>query len=131
MSRSALFGIVLALLCWSQATASDWGPWETPAQAASPVGQPTPELSLLKGGVRFFQKYISPVDGPRCPMSPTCSAYALQALDKHGPFVGTLLTVDRLFHETDEREHRHPVKFADRVRFYDPLGNNDFWLAGK
>lgn len=130
MNRLALMLLLLALL-QLPAGASEWGPWqagEAPAGAARV--EPRPEAQgLLRGGIRFFQKYISPVDGPRCPMVPTCSAYALQALDKHGPVLGTMLTVDRLLHETDRREHRHPVQTGGKVRYRDPLENNDFWFA--
>jgi hypothetical protein len=64
-------------------------------------------------------------------MYPTCSAYARQALARHGPWLGALLTVDRLLHETDPREHRHPIRVGDWVRFYDPVENNDFWVEGE
>jgi hypothetical protein len=118
----------LLLLAAPAGAADDWGPWEAPPETAAAAADGV-DYDPLKAGVRFFQRYISPVDGPRCPMLPTCSAYALQALDRHGPFFGTLLTVDRLLHETDPREHRHPVRVGGRVRFADPLANNDFWLA--
>ncbi|NIQ95790.1 MAG: membrane protein insertion efficiency factor YidD [Desulfuromonadales bacterium] len=126
MSRlpAAALGLALCLLL-PPAASAEWGPWEAPVK---PARDDPKQLSVLRYGVRFFQKYISPVDGPRCPMAPTCSAYALQALDKHGPVIGTMMTVDRLFHESDPREHRHPVNSGGRIRFYDPLENNDFWF---
>jgi putative membrane protein insertion efficiency factor len=34
--------------------------------------------------------------GPSCRFHPTCSAYALEALQRHGPFHGSLLTTRRL-----------------------------------
>ncbi len=108
---------------------ADWGPWD--ASTRNAAAQPQSDLSLLKYGVRFFQRYISRVDGPRCPMTPSCSAYAIQAVDKHGPALGTMLTVDRLLHETDSREHRHAVKSGERTVYRDPLENNDFWLYGE
>ena len=83
----------------------------------------------LDATVRFFQRYIYPVDGPRCRMYPTCSAYALQAIDKHGPLVGGIMAVDRLLHESDPGEHRHPVRLGGRIRFHDPVEDNDFWFA--
>ena len=46
--------------------------------------------------VRFYQVCISPLKPPCCRFTPTCSAYALQALRKHGPFKGTYLTVRRI-----------------------------------
>lgn len=113
-----------ACLC-STLLADDWGPWEVPSQQAQ---QTTTSKDPLQLAVRLFQKYISPVDGPRCPMYPTCSSYALQALRKHGPLLGTFLTVDRLYHEGDRHEQQQPIDKWGFVRFYDPLENNDFWL---
>ena len=46
--------------------------------------------------IRFYQVCISPLKPPCCRFTPTCSAYALQALRKHGPFKGTYLTVRRI-----------------------------------
>lgn len=64
-------------------------------------------------------------------MYPTCSTYALQALERHGPVVGTFLTVDRLLHETSKQEQTRPMQGFERIRYYDPLENNDFWLRDK
>ena len=46
--------------------------------------------------VKFYQLCISPLLGPSCRFTPTCSEYARQALLKHGPFKGTLLAVWRI-----------------------------------
>lgn len=39
---------------------------------------------LLIGLVRFYQKFISPLFPPSCRYRPTCSAYMIEALQKHG-----------------------------------------------
>ncbi|MBW1981611.1 MAG: membrane protein insertion efficiency factor YidD [Deltaproteobacteria bacterium] len=77
--------------------------------------------------VRFFQKVISPVDGNRCPSYPTCSAYSRQAFEKHGFLLGTLMTVDRLYHEASEEEYAPMVVVHGVRRIYDPLWANEFW----
>ena len=46
--------------------------------------------------VRFYQICISPLKPPTCRFNPTCSAYAIQALRKHGPIKGLYLTIKRL-----------------------------------
>jgi len=46
--------------------------------------------------VRFFQIVISPQDGPNCRHVPTCSAYAKQAVIKHGAFKGSIMAGERL-----------------------------------
>ena len=44
---------------------------------------------LLRFLIKFYQYVISPVLGPRCRFYPTCSAYALEAIEIHGPLKGT------------------------------------------
>mgnify|MGYP003292674479 CR=1 FL=1 len=46
--------------------------------------------------VRFYQLFISPMFGPKCRFYPTCSQYALEAIEKYGVFKGGLLTVWRI-----------------------------------
>ncbi|MBQ2719116.1 MAG: membrane protein insertion efficiency factor YidD [Clostridia bacterium] len=46
--------------------------------------------------VRLYQKIISPIKPPCCRFTPTCSAYAIEAFQKRGFFVGLFLTVWRL-----------------------------------
>lgn len=46
--------------------------------------------------VRLYQRLISPLLPPTCRFYPSCSAYAVTALRRHGPFVGTWLTMKRL-----------------------------------
>ncbi|ANK81080.1 MAG: membrane protein insertion efficiency factor YidD [Rhizobiales bacterium NRL2] len=51
---------------------------------------------LLKAPVHFYRYVISPWLGPNCRFQPTCSAYALEALKRHGPLIGPLLALRRL-----------------------------------
>ena len=46
--------------------------------------------------VRVYQREISPKRPPCCRFTPTCSAYAVQALEQHGARRGAWLTVQRL-----------------------------------
>ena len=52
--------------------------------------------SLLIFPIRLYQKFISPLFPPVCRFTPTCSAYAVEALRKHGPVKGLLLAVWRI-----------------------------------
>ena len=46
--------------------------------------------------IKFYQLVISPVIGPKCRFTPTCSNYALDALKKYGLFKGTWLATKRI-----------------------------------
>ncbi len=46
--------------------------------------------------IRFYQIAISPLLGPSCRFTPTCSEYARQALIKHGPIKGLYLAIWRI-----------------------------------
>ncbi len=46
--------------------------------------------------IKFYRKYISPVKGTKCPYFPTCSEYALEAVEKYGSIKGGLLAVWRI-----------------------------------
>lgn len=47
--------------------------------------------------IRFYRKFLSPLKSkPCCRFTPSCSAYAIEALQKRGFFVGTALSVYRI-----------------------------------
>ncbi len=46
--------------------------------------------------IGIYRKWISPALPGRCRFAPTCSAYAHEALEKHGPLKGSVLTASRL-----------------------------------
>ena len=46
--------------------------------------------------IGLYRKYISPLKPPCCRFTPTCSAYAIEAFQKRGFFVGLALTVWRI-----------------------------------
>ena len=50
----------------------------------------------LIGLIKLYRKYISPLKPPCCRFTPSCSAYAIEALEKRGFFVGTVLLVWRV-----------------------------------
>lgn len=51
---------------------------------------------ILKGLIRFYQVAVSPWTPPSCRFTPTCSEYALQALEKHGAGKGGWLAARRI-----------------------------------
>lgn len=53
-------------------------------------------LAIAKGCIRAYQLTLSPFIGHQCRFHPTCSNYALAALDSHGPLKGAWLALRRL-----------------------------------
>ena len=52
--------------------------------------------SLLLALIRLYQLAISPLLGPRCRFYPSCSQYAAEAIQKHGPIRGIALALARV-----------------------------------
>ncbi len=52
--------------------------------------------ALLLKLLRFYQKNISPMKRPCCKYIPTCSNYAIQAIERFGPLKGTALAAFRV-----------------------------------
>lgn len=51
-----------------------------------------PFISLIK----FYQKYVSPLKKPCCKYIPTCSNYAVQAIERFGVLKGSCLAIFRI-----------------------------------
>jgi hypothetical protein len=95
-----------------------------PASRPDETGGFNPALWL----VSLYKDYVSPIDGDRCPSLPSCSSYSVQAMEKHGFFIGWMMTVDRLLHEGREETKVSPVVYHEgKWMIFDPVQNNDFW----
>lgn len=68
---------------------------------------------VLLFAIRFYQKYISPHRPPCCIFKPTCSQYALEAIQKYGALKGGRLAFKRLM-------RCHPFH-RGWVDIYDPV----------
>ena len=51
---------------------------------------------MIRVMVRGYQIFLSPWLGPRCRYQPTCSQYALLAVERYGPWRGSWLAIRRL-----------------------------------
>jgi putative component of membrane protein insertase Oxa1/YidC/SpoIIIJ protein YidD len=99
---------------------------------SSACSQETASLPHVPGLIRFYQVYISPVDGDRCPMVPSCSTYMKNSIEKHGFFIGWIMGMDRLARcGRDEVKTSSPVWINGKKYIYDPVENNDFWWSNK
>lgn len=66
---------------------------------------------MILRAIRLYQKQISPNLPPRCRYIPTCSQYALEAVEKYGTLKGSLLAAKRI-------ARCHPFSKHD---IYDPV----------
>ncbi len=93
-------------------------------------GRTDPVKAAAAGWIRFFQRFVSPVDGPSCTFLPTCSAYGLQAVEKHG-LLGIPMAAERVMrnHRPDDPA-RYPLREVNGHFYYwDPVESNDFWWS--
>lgn len=67
--------------------------------------------TFLLAVIRFYRRHISPHFPARCRYCPTCSQYALEAIEKYGPWKGSFLAVRRFL-------RCHPFAKGD---YYDPV----------
>ena len=52
--------------------------------------------TVLLGMIRFYRRYLSPLHPPTCRFIPTCSAYAMEAIEQYGAWKGGWLAVRRI-----------------------------------
>ncbi|MCI4462761.1 MAG: membrane protein insertion efficiency factor YidD [Caldisericum sp.] len=51
---------------------------------------------FLLAVLKFYRKYISPLKPPTCRFTPTCSEYAIEAIEKYGAKKGGFLAIKRV-----------------------------------
>ena len=79
--------------------------------------------------IRFYKVMISPAYAPSCTFAPSCSTYGLQALRKHGPILGSIMTAERIMRNHQIDTLHYPIIMRDGLPYqWDPLEANDFWI---
>lgn len=77
--------------------------------------------------VGFYKTAVAPAIGSRCSLTPSCSAYFLDASRKHG-LLGFPMLADRLIREPSVvADAAHPLSIGARTRYADPVEAHDFW----
>ena len=71
-------------------------------------------VALLSAPVRAYRAALSPLMPNACRFTPSCSAYALEALHQHGPVKGLWLTARRL-------ARCHPITWLGGSSGFDPV----------
>lgn len=69
---------------------------------------------ILQAPVHFYRYVLSPLLGPGCRFQPTCSAYALEALETHGALKGGWLALRRIL-------RCHPITWLGGSSGFDPV----------
>jgi hypothetical protein len=124
-----------ATLLWAQISPADQSLLRGPGKAVRARANATEPAAGTQGileeiaaaPVLFYQHFLSHQWGQRCAYYPSCSNYALLAIRKHGAVIGTVLTFDRLQHESNESRTSPPIRIGGQIKVYDPLENNDYW----
>lgn len=122
---------VLVLLVYGFAVTCDATPraMRAPRAASSSAARTgrietaTVQLVLLQA-IRFFQKNISPLDGPRCVFYPTCSHYGYRAIAQYGALKGIMMTGDRMIRCNPSRKDDPDYHLLPNGRLYDPVARN-------
>ncbi len=87
-----------------------------------------PETSLsrivLLGTLTLYQRYVSPIDGERCGFSPSCSAFAREAVGRDGALAGIVVTADRLMRCTLLKGRAPDYLLLPGGRLFDPVEYN-------
>jgi len=71
-------------------------------------------IAAIAAPVRFYRLFLSPLTPPSCRFTPTCSAYALEALETHGPMKGLYLAMKRV-------GRCHPITWLGGSSGFDPV----------
>jgi hypothetical protein len=120
VTRAALLVVVLFLA--ASPVSAAWNPpgW-VGSDESQRVGAVNPGAVVLDGALFIYRKWISPINGSSCPSYPTCSAYSSQAIHRHGPLAGAVLTAARLLSEGDEAAFAPRIVIDGQVKVYYPV----------
>ena len=77
----------------------------------------TPPSTVIK----LYQRYVSPIDGDRCPMYPGCSSYMAEAVAKHGIVKGVMMGTDRLLRCGRKLQSYPWIIRGQKFYAYDPV----------
>ncbi len=90
---------------------------------------------VLLALIRFYRKRISPLSAPCCRFTPTCSQYALTAIERFGAIRGTGMAIWRLlrcgpwcaggYDPVPEKKVKHKHKDCCSTKHEDEIGYNE------
>ena len=71
-------------------------------------------VKVLVAPIRFYRLFISPLFPPACRFEPSCSRYAIEAIETHGPLKGLALALRRL-------SRCNPISWLGGSSGFDPV----------
>jgi putative membrane protein insertion efficiency factor len=71
-------------------------------------------VAALIAPIRVYRRFVSPLFPPSCRFQPTCSHYAMEAIEIHGPLKGVGLALRRL-------SRCHPLTWLGGSSGFDPV----------
>jgi uncharacterized protein len=71
-------------------------------------------VAILIAPIRVYRNFISPLFPPACRFEPSCSRYAIEAIQTHGPLKGLGLAIRRL-------SRCHPISWLGGSSGFDPV----------
>ena len=91
----------------------------------------SPAVSPFSAVISFYRgplDHLGSVRHGECPMIPSCSEYAAQAVAAHGEILGWIIACDRLMRcGRDELQLSKSIYVDGKLKTDDPLAANDFW----
>lgn len=76
--------------------------------------------AALIAPIRVYRAVVSPLFPPSCRFEPTCSRYAIEAIQTHGPLKGLGLALRRL-------SRCHPISWLGGSSGFDPVPSRQDW----
>jgi len=89
--------------------------------------------SFSEGIINFYRgplNHLQAVRRGECPMYPSCSEYSRQAIARFGFAKGWVMSMDRLMRcGRDETRLAPKIRVSGKLKYYDPIENNDYWQS--
>jgi putative membrane protein insertion efficiency factor len=95
--------------------------WAQMGEEKPPQTKPEAAEEDMDFAFRIYEELISPVDGERCRMHPSCSQYSKDAITKTGIFQGILMTADRIMRCGMDTDFYRTYSIGEQDLYEDPV----------
>ena len=128
----------LTIILFSQnLSAQDWGNWNNKVpktiSSDSVPGKKNIYLETLHSRfIEFYQAKVSPMQGAKCPASPSCSVYTYAAMNKFRFAQGFIMGLERIYFR-ENRDMKSLIHYFsivtddNKYKIYDPVDANNIF----